>query len=41
MDPEELATEQDVDPDIGPIARWKRAGEDISRESGEAKVLWR
>ena len=26
--PEELAAEQDVDPDIGPITRWKRAGDD-------------
>ena len=45
--PEEMATGQDADPDIGPIMRWKRAGndrplwEDISPESREAKVLWR
>ena len=38
---------QDAYPDIGPIMRWKRAGndrprwEDISPESREAKVLWR
>ena len=45
--PEEMAAGQDADPDIGPIMRWKRAGndrprwEDISAESREAKVLWR
>ena len=45
--PEEMAARQDADPDIGPIMRWKRAGndrprwEDISPESREAKVLWR
>ena len=45
--PEEMATGQDGDPDIGPIMRWNRAGndrprwEDISAESREAKVLWR
>ena len=45
--PEEMAARQDDDPDIGPIMRWKRAGndrprwEDISPESREAKVLWR
>ena len=44
---EEMAARQDADPDIGPIIRWKRAGndqprwEDISPESREAKVLWR
>ena len=42
-----MAARQDTDPDIGPIMRWKRAGndwprwEDISPESREAKVLWR
>ena len=47
LDPEEMAARQDADPDIGPIMRWKRAGndrprcEDISPESQEAKVLWR
>ena len=45
--PEEMAARQDPDPDIGPIMRWKRSGndwprwEDISPESREAKVLWR
>ena len=45
--PEEMAARQDADPDIGPILRWKRGGndqprwEDISPESQEAKVLWR
>ena len=45
--PKEMAARQDTDPDIGPIMRWKRAGndgprwEDISPESQEAKVLWR
>ena len=44
---EEMAARQDADPDIGPIMRWKRAGndrprwEDSSPESREAKVLWR
>ena len=44
--PEDLSTEQDADPDIGPITRWKRAGddcpwwEDISSESWDTKVLW-
>ena len=42
-----MAARQNADPDIGPIMRWKRAGndrphwEDISPESREAKVLWR
>ena len=37
--PEEMAAGQDADPDIGPIMKWKRAGndrprwEDISPES--------
>ena len=45
--PEEMAARQDAEPDIGPIMRWKRAGndrprwEDISPESRETKVLWR
>ena len=45
--PREMAAEQEVDPDIGPIMKWKRAGnvrprwEDISPESRETKVLWR
>ena len=45
--PEEMAARQDADPDIGPIMRWKRVGndrprwEDISPESQETKVLWR
>ena len=45
--PEEMAARQDADPDIGPIMRWKRAGndrprwEDILPELREAKVLWR
>ena len=45
--PEEMAARQDADPNIGPIMRWKRAGndrphwEDISPESRETKVLWR
>ena len=44
---EEMAARQDADPDIGPIMRWKRVGndrprwEDISPESRETKVLWR
>ena len=44
---EEMAAGQDAGPEIGPIMRWKRAGndrprwEDISPESREAKVLWR
>ena len=44
--PEEMAARQDADPDIGPIMRWKRVGndrprwEDISPESRETKVLW-
>ena len=47
LTPEEMAARQDADPDIGPIMKWKRAGndrprwEDISPESREAKVLWR
>ena len=45
--PEEMAAEQDADPDIGLIMQWKRSGndrprwEDISPESWETKVLWR
>ena len=45
--PEEMAARQDANPDIGPIMRWKRAGNDrlhwenISPESRETKVLWR
>ena len=43
--PEEMVAGQDADPDIGPIMKWKRAGnnrprwEDISPESRE--MLWR
>ena len=42
-----MAAGQDANPDIGPIMKWKRAGnnrprwEDISPESRETKVLWR
>ena len=45
--PEEMAARQNADPDIGPIMRWKRAGndrprwEDILPETREATVLWR
>ena len=45
MDPEELAAEQDVDPDIEPIVQWKRGGddqptlEDISPESRDGPMV--
>ena len=43
----EMVAGQEVDPDIGPIMKWKRAGnvrprwEDISPEARETKLLWR
>ena len=44
--PEDLSTEQDADPDIGPLMRWKRARDDRPRWEDispprDTKLLWR